>query len=507
MRKALFWVVLLLMLLMCTCALSETHVIDSLRATIDIPDTYILLTSDNLNTYKEWLEGRGMSLDEVSTDFEKRGILMQCWSVDYDACFELTALQTERSRQIFDVNEQDTSIRASYRLSHYPENLYTQEGYDFSSADWKNTSNGRFLVMRYIKRDGGEIIHRGLMRRTIRNGYEITFDMHVYDRSLTNKDNTALNKIWESFKFVEILPLPPSASAKINITDPPPQETNTSQIVIQGTAAPEVKLTAVMMGLSSPNPIVSEIEVPKSGKFKIPLKLPKEGVFLITLTGEYQGEEIAELAYPVTYQNSLLTINVTSPMPDIVTSSDVVIQGTSEPGASIQVFYDDAALGTKRSNAAGRFKIEIDADEEGDHEITLVFAKKGLADRRITYPFTRKWTEADMLKQLKKQAINPGYSTLINKMSGYEGRVMGYRCYMLSASQAGDGWIVQMALAKKGKNYTNQILVLCNEAPAFAEGERVMMYGTCAGMSLPGEEDDTQTGYPCFELLLFASLE
>ena len=44
------------------------------------------------------------------------------------------------------------------------------------------------------------------MRRTIRNGYEIDFDMQIYGRSTTNKDNTNLNKIWETFTFVEVLP-------------------------------------------------------------------------------------------------------------------------------------------------------------------------------------------------------------------------------------------------------------------------------------------------------------
>lgn len=518
MRKLIPGLLLLVLLLACAPALAEVYMLDEIYGSVDVPDSYIVLTSGNLETYADWLESRGLTTEAVSNDFIKRGVLLQCWTAEYDACFELTAVQNEDTLNLFDVNEQSSSVRGAYRLGHYPENKYANDGYDFSSADWKNTQNGRFLVLRYVKRDNGEILHRGLMRRTVRNGYEITFDMQVYGRSVTNKDNSNLNKIWESFSFIEVLPLPPAASAKINITDAPPAEINDQGFTIEGTAAEGVKLTAVVMGLSNPEPLLSEATVPKSGKFKLPIKLPREGVFVITITGEYQGEDVAELLYPVTYQRTLLTVNVTSQMPEVVNTEELEIAGTSEPGASIQILVNGEAAGTKRVNTAGKFKITIDTAEEGPYEAILVFSKKGLADRRITYTFTRKWTEADMLKQLKKQAVKPSYTQLKNKMEGYEGRIMGYRAYLLDVTQSGDEWIARMALTKKGSNYSGIILVTCNEKPSYAVGERVMMYGTCEGMSLSvagsgGEEGQTegqteeQESYPCFSLLMFVSLE
>ena len=265
------------------------------------------------------------------------------------------------------------------------------------------------------------------------------------------------------------------------------------------------------MGLSYPEPLLSDVTVPKSGKFKLPIKLPKEGVFLITITGEYQGEDVVELAYPVTYQRTLLTVNLDSAIPQVVTTSDLVISGVSEPGASIQVFVNGESAMTKKVTAGGRFKIELDVTEEGPYEVVLAFSKKQLADRKIPITFTREWTDEDMLKQLKKQAIKPSYTQLKNKMQGYEGRIMGYRAYLLEVSQSGDEWIAQMALTKKGDEYSGIILVTCKEQPGFAVGERVMMYGTCVGMSISTgtEEDGTapENSYPCFELLLFVSLE
>lgn len=507
MRKLLFGVLVLSLTLAWGAALAQTHVFDALQATVEIPDSYIVLTGENLPQNADWLESRGLSIEEVSNDFIKRGVLLQCWTVDYDACMELTALQTDQAQNIFDVNEQEDSVRGGYRLSHYPDNDFLDQGYDFSSADWKNTPEGRFLILRYVRRGGGEILHRGLMRRTIRNGYEITFDMQIYGRSPSNKDNTALNKIWNSFHFAEVLPLPPAASAKINITKEPPAETNSSEFTIEGTAAKDVKLTAVIMGLSSPAPTLVEAQAGSSGKFKMPVQLPKEGVFMITITGEYMGEDVKELAFPVTYQRTLLTVNLTTPLPEAVTTSELTLLGTSEPGASIQVFINNEPIMTKRVTAAGKFKVDLDTSTEGPYDLVLVFSKKGLADRRITHSFTRQWSEADILKDIKRQAIKPGYAALKKKIEAYEGRIMGYKCYLLNVTKAGDEYIAQMALTKRGEEYSSVILVTCDEEPTMAMGTQVWMYGTCVGMSLPSEGDETNATYPCFELLMFASVE
>ncbi|MDD3410191.1 MAG: hypothetical protein PHY12_05205 [Eubacteriales bacterium] len=507
MRKG--WLVLLLAvltLLAVGAACAETYVFDDIRGTMEIPDTYVVLTPSNLTTYDEWLQSRGSSAEKLASDMSARGVLVQAWSSEYDMCFELTAVQNDQSKSLWDVNEQSTAVRGDYRLSHYPDNAYLAQGIDFSSADWKNTPNGRFLVLRYVARESGQVDHRGLMRRTIRNGYEITFDMQIYGRNVTNKDNTELNKIWESFSFVEILPLPPAASAKINVTGAPPTETNSASFNFEGTASQGVKLTAVVMGLNYPDPILSEVEVGKNGKFKLPIKLPKEGVFLITVTADYQGETVAELAYPVTYQRTLLTVNFTTEVPEVITSDLLSILGTGEPGATIQVFINGESAFSKKVTAAGKFKVEIDTKSEGSYEVVLAFSKKTLADRRFTFKFTRDWSQTDMLRKLSSESISPAYATLVKKIDGYDGRTLEYKAYVADISQSGSDWIVKMAMGQKKGEYTNIFLVTCSDEPALTVGERVIVYGTCAGMSLPSEDSEVSESYPCLELLQFASI-
>ena len=499
-------------------AVAETYVLDKLYASVEVPETYIVITPDNVAQYADWLQARATSSEEVANDMLARGVLMQCWNSDGDACVELTATQTDETLNIFDINEQDSSIRAQYRLAHYPDNDFETDGYEFSTANWKNTDSGRFLVLRYVKNENGQLDHRGLMRRTIRNGYEITFDMQVYGRAITNKDNTALNDIWDTFSFVEVQPLPAAASAHINITEIPPAETNEATFQLSGTATEGVQFTAVVMGLSYPTPMVSTVDVGASGKFKIPLTLPKEGVFMVTVTADFQGADVMELAYPVTYQRTLLTVNVTTEVPEQITADALTILGTATPGASIQIFVNDEIVETKKVTTAGRFKIELDTSEEGTFNLVLAFNKAGLADRRVNYTFTRVWSENDMLKRVKAQAIKPGYKTLVSKIDGYDGRVMGYKCYVVNVAQAGDTWIIKMALTKKGDTYSGIILVTTSTDPEVTPGTRMMMYGTCVGMSVSTEEtdagsdsaaDSTDTAsesYPCFELLLLTDL-
>lgn len=508
MRKSFLWLFLLLTLLVCTPALADIYVFDELYASMEVPDDYVVLTETNMVHYADWLEGRGTSLEDAMNDFERRNVLLQAWTEEGDACFELRAKQDERSRLLFDVNEQTSAVRGQYRTSHYPNNEYA--GYEFSASEWKNTAQGRFLVLRYVRRDGGEVLYRGFMRRTIRNGYEIDFDMQIYGRSTANKDNTNLNKIWETFKFIEVLPLPPAAAAKINITDAPPQETNDQNFHIEGTAAQGVMLTAVTMGLSYPEPIVTQVEVGKNEKFALPIKLPREGVFLITITGEHEGEEVIELAYPVTYQRTMLAVNFTKKPESVVKEDVVTIAGTAEPGASIQVMVDGDKELTKRVTNAGKFSIDVTVKEEGEHEISLVFSKKDLADRRFVVSFNRKWSDSDMMKYLSQQAVNPTYSGLKNSIQKYEGRIVGYRAYIMDVAQSGDEYIITMALTRKDGKYSNYILVTADSEPSFQVGERVMMYGTCEGMSLStgtSEDAEEEASYPCFALLLFASLE
>ena len=236
---------------------------------------------------------------------------------------------------------------------------------------------------------------------------------------------------------------------------------------------------------------------------------------MVTVTADFNGTDVMELAYPVTYQRTLLTLNVTSVIPQQVTTDEFSILGTSTPGANIQVFVNDEEVDHRKVNTAGRFKIDLDTKDEGNYAVVLAFSKPGLADRRVSYSFTRSWSQNDMVKQLESEAISPGYATLVDKIAGYDGRIMGYKAYVVNVTQAGDDWIIKMALTKKANGYSGIILVTTSEKPTATADTRMLMYGRCVGMSVPSDEADTSEAnvkestnesYPCFELLLLSDL-
>ncbi len=516
MRKWLIGTVLLLLLIFISgAALAQTYALDTLMATVDIPENYVVITPENIGTYAEWLTGKGLTSEATLNDMLTRGVLLQAWDQEEtDRRFELTATQDEQTLLTFDVNEQTSDFRRSYRTSYYPDNDYTGQGYTFSTSNWKHTDNGRFLILEYIYRKYGDIDHRGYMRRTVRNGYEITFDMQVYDRRTTSKDNYALNKIWDSFEFVTIMPLPAKAQAQINIATPPPQETNAAEFDISGTAAAGVTFSIGIRGLNYPTTILSEVEVTKTGKFKIPIELPREGVFGIRITADYAGETVADFFYDVTYQRTLLAVNIQSKIPETVSSDSITILGTAEPRAEIQVFVNDASTDTTKVSSDGKFSIKVDTTDEGVYEVLMVFSKKGLSSRRITQTFTRNWTAEDMNNRIKADAVTPNYDTLVKDVARYDGRTIVYKSYLVEVVQSGNDWIYKMALHRKNGNYSDIILVIASEEPSYELGTRLMMYGKSVGMSVSGSEGESAGGeatdaesYPYFELLLLTAVE
>ena len=114
MRKAILCLLLFLLMLIGVPALAETYVFDELYATMEMPEGYIVLTAANLADYADWLEARGSSTEETANDFLSRGVLLQAWTEENDACFELRAVQNDRSASIFEIDKLAEALKVDY---------------------------------------------------------------------------------------------------------------------------------------------------------------------------------------------------------------------------------------------------------------------------------------------------------------------------------------------------------------------------------------------------------
>ena len=509
MRKLFFLLTAALCMLLLTTACAETVALDAIHATVDIPDAYILLTPDNLDLHPEWVSGMGTTKEALLEDWTERGVLLQAWNSDGDVCLEITAVQDEEALQYFDVDAQTTQMRSSYRTSHLKNTR--GDGWTYQSAEWKKTTQyGRFLVLKYRRELDGETI-RGYARRTIRNGYTITVDYQVFGRSLKAADSTALSNVMKTWYFTQVLTKPATAVSKLQFTSKPPAETNTGSFTVKGTCDAGLHIIGVVMRMSSPDPIIYETTASNKGAFSIPVTLPEEGVWLMTLTVENGDMVTEEIVFDTTtYQKTLLPVNLdessglslTETATVAALSSDkTVISGTTIKNVTVQCIVEGAVSYDKQvtTNNSGKFSFSVNTATEGDYEITLVFSKKGMSTRRFVLNANRTLTEAEKKQQIRDAAVKPAYSTLTSKLTGYTGRYMVYTLYATDIVPSGDEWIIFMAMTKSKDTYKNIVVVIADEEPPFQVGDQQKLYAQCIGSYEVTSEEKT-TSYPCFQL-------
>lgn len=511
MKKFLLALLVVLCVLGVACAGAETLTFDSIYATCEIDDDYILITPANMSAHPDWIANRGATLEELLADFEARGVLAQAWSKDDDVCIEFSAVQDSMAKEYYDIDQQTAATRASYRKQHLNGAQFKSEGYSYSSAEWKDYSKGgRFLMLKYTREFGGES-YKGFARRTIRNGYTITVDYKVFGRSLKNADNNKLTAILKTWEFYTVKTKPLDVVSKVVFTETPPAETNTGKFSVEGTCDPGLHFTGVLMRMSSPDPILIEADATSKGKFSMDVELPEEGVWLMTLTVDNQGTVTEEIVFDTTtFQDNLLPVNFDADMPidfEIAEASPInentlVISGKTIRNVKIQCIVGDFYDKQVTTNANGTFSFKIDTSNEGNYNITITFQKKNYTTRRFTAIGSRTLTEEDVKANYREDAVKPAYSTLTEKIKGYTGRIMGYGLYMVSKTQQDDGkWLVEMGMrtsTKTKSGYRDIVYILADEEPTFEVGSKQKMYGKCTGeIEVEGKD------YPAFELLFW----
>ncbi len=511
MKKFFLALLAALCLLGVACAGASTLTFDSIYATCQVDEDFIIITPANMAAHPDWIANRKSTLEALQDEFAQRGVLAQAWSKDDAVCIEFTAVQDALAQEYYDIDQQTPATRASYRTQHLNGAQFKADGYTYSSAEWKKYSNGgRFLMLKY-KRELDGNTYSGLARRTIRNGYTITIDYKVLGRNVKGSDTTVLNALNKSWTFTETLSKPLDVVSKAVFTSMPPAETDTGKFTVAGTCDPGLHFTAVLMRMSSPDPVLVETTATSKGKFSMDIQLPEKGVWLMTMTVDNQGVVTEELVFDTTtYQSGLLAVNFDEDMPidfsateaSVIDGDTLEISGKTIRNVKIQCLVDDFFDKQVTTNANGSFSFKIPTKDEGNYNITLTFQKKNYTTRRFTAIGTRTLTEEDVQNRYKDEACKPAYSTLTSKIKGYTGRIMGYELYLVDKTQQEDGtWLAGMGMrtSKQTKSgYRDIVYVLAAEEPPYTVGTKVKMYGQCTGeIEVDGKD------YPSFQLLFW----
>lgn len=504
MKKFVFSFLLVLCVSLCAIACAQTFTFPNIYATVTVPDEdMILLTPTNLALHQEWVASQGMTEEELIAQWEKDGVLLVAENTKGDVKLVISAVQDDNAKQYFDIDQQTTKTRTTYRTSHTKGAYYKSQGYTYQSAEWKKGDKyGRFLSLKYKRTvDGGT--YRGYARRTIRNGYTITLDYQVHGRTLQSADSRALTRIMDTFAFTSVKNKPADAVGKVNFTSVAPTETNTGKFSVEGTCDPGMKLTGVVMRMSSMDQIILEETANKSGKFSMDVTLPHEGVWLMTVTVE-NGEMVTEeiVFETTTYQKTLLPVNFDEDIDATIDGDTLTISGKTLKNVSVQCMVNSDYDKSIKTNGTGKFSFKIDTKKQGTYDIVLTFQKKGLTPRRFTYNATRVLTEKQRKQQIRDEAVKPAYSVLTDKLKGYTGRTMVYTLYVVDMNKVGDEWILTMAMKKTSKGYSNLVMVTTTEEPNFSIDSQQKMYGKCTGAYID-TDGEKNTSYPSFDLLFW----
>ena len=527
MRKSLLLILVLLLTVLCACALADTeYALEPCAGKISLNETnYIVLTPDNLDDHQDLLSSPAInkSKEDLLADWETNHVLLQAWTKKMDACLEVRVYVDEDSTHYYDLEQQTRQVRNEYLKLHQGSGKYAQDGFTILKPEWKKQKyGGNFLKFEY-KRTVGDSTWRGVARKSIRNGYTVFLDYKVFDRLPRRTDEDNLNKIANTLVFEvkdaseaviqSSVPVDPDStnavsvdlSGVIQVTVAPPLKTNSGVFTVEGHATPGISIVGVAMRLSNFSSERFPIEVPKSCNFKLKFTLPDEGVWNITLTMEINGVAIADtycFDNVTQYYKSILPVTMTSEIPETLTSDELTVSGVTDKGVTVQCLVSCGGATilekTIRTNGTGVFKFKVPTEQEGTYDIVLAFQKKGLDNSRLDFHPVRQLTEQDTKTRSATKAIHPAYNALVKKLDTYKDKYMVYDAHILSVDQAGDEWIIHAALKKNKDKYSNDLIYIADHDPGLEAGTKVKIYGTCQGVGYQIQSEEDIVSYPAF---------
>ncbi len=538
MRKTLLLILVLLLTLVCAGASADTEYSlgEGISGKISLNEaSYIVLTPDNLAEHPDTLAKIGKTSEELKGDWETRKVLLQAWSKDMKTCVEISVIQDDDSARLIDLEIKSNADRRQYLKDLMA--AYRNQGYNVSDSEIKlHAKSGHYMVFNYSCKEEDGKTRRGVMRKTVRNGYSLIVDYQVYDRKPTKTDRDKgrklINGIVIDKKETLVTPAPVSQSSAVELTDPSasgdtaspykgslkitvnaPEETNTGVFTIEGTAWPESEIIIVAIP-GAGEPTQYPARTTKAGNFKVKVKLPKENYYNIGANMYVDSVRVEDQFLQfVKYKSTLLPVEWDAPVPEEVVTDELVISGTTVKNVSIQCLVTNGGDTTYdhvvKTNGTGKFKFKIPMTVEADYEITVVFSKKNLDNVRKTFNTKRIPSPQAVQARTASKAIHPAYNLLTKKNSSYIGKTMVYSVYIVKVSrdETNEEWNITAALKRSRKGEYSQFLNFVSaEDPQLEENsdKKIKLYGICKGTYLVQSEEGGTEGYPDFDLISVA---
>ena len=544
-RRLVFGIITALLLVFSVCALADTvYSLSPCPAQLTLKDKRTVITVSDLEKHPELLTAMGMTKDEAVADWQARGVVLQAWSelrTKY-TCIEITVVKDSESEQYVDlVHLEDKATWSAYVASCKNSEALASQGYTIqklgtSAKELQKPEGVHFLLLKY-KRSLNGSEYRGYMAKTVYRGYSVCVDLKCFNQIPPESVTNEITNIMKTFRTDESIAAAAAASAeasagsqdipgtetgdtgsdegsKISISAAPPVETNTNVFTVEGTTVPGTEVIGVLMRIGTDEVLNFHASAhEKKGTFKMKVTIPEaeENVWLFALNVYTADDQfVAEKVFPyITYKKTLIPVSLDSAVPESFASDELVITGTTVKNVDIQclVTITNSPYNwnkTVRTNGTGRFTFKIPLSDEGEYNIVLVFAKKGLDTHRETYTVSHILTDEARRVQIRKSAKTAGYSVISSGIGQFIGQTLRFNnLYITNIEQVGDQWIIIAAGQQISEERFNQILYFVYEQePGFSVGERHTLYGKCTGL-YNRESEEAVESYPQFDLLLW----
>ena len=532
MRKSLLLILVLLLTAVCACAAAgNEYPLSPLSGKIAVDESnYIVLTPDNLSEHPDLLTTIGKSAEELTSDWSARGVVLQAWTKNLENCVEIAVVQDDLSAKYVDLNAQDNGARKLYYKEAATQ--AREAGFVVTASEVENKlhkSSGYWVIYPYLLRvDGQE--YRGIMRKTVRNGYTISVDYQKKNgRKPTKTDKDKGRDVINMIVIDDVAPampqtgavtgqeapvsetsaeVPEGAANALNVNVLPPDITNDGVFTVEGSAYPGAEVIVSAMRLSSSSSDFFSAIAGKNGSFKVKVTLPGEGVYTVSASMYVNNTPVADaFLNSVKYTTTEIPVTFAAEFPTVLSSDELVITGTTIKNVNIQciAMYGSTELTVKphnpaRTNGTGSFTFRIPTKGEGEYNITLVFEKKGFEYLRRSFTATRTLTEEDTKSRAAAKAEKVSYNNLIKKLDSFIGRNLVFDAHIVKTEQVGEEWILTAALKLNKGAYSNLLIFVCKEDPGLAESSKVKLYGTCFGAYEIQSEEGTAT-YPGLDYL------
>ena len=538
-RKYLFALLLILLVMISASALANTtYSLSPVPAEFEAPNTLertTVLTSENAGSLLNLLSDIGISKNDLLADFEARGVILQGWAQPggkKPACLEITVTKNDLSTLHPDLIHDPNNRDGWKALEAYikDRDLWTSEGYKLkalTSSGRKRAESNYYFQFEYLCSDKVN----GYVGFTTWQGYLIAVNQKVYNQSPVHQHEVNIYNVIRAFRdavpaAAAALPAGadgsgPSGTASensaassvntvpLNITVAPPAETNTNIFTVEGTTKPGSHVIGVLMPISLSHAVRFEADADaKKGSFKMKVTLPEneETTWLMTLNVFVDEKLSAEYVCNTTvYKKTLIPVAFDSEVPETYAANELVVSGTTLGITEVQCLVTSASDTWEkkiRTNHSGIFNFKIPMKNEGSYSVTLSFSKKGSDIRRFQFNVARYLTDEARNAQIRKEAKRESYSDVAKRIDQYVGQTLTFRGWVTSIDQIGEEWRISVAGAKTGSHYSQYMVFMSEQEPAFAVDEIRYFYGKCIGPYQYQSEEGTES-VPSFDLLVW----